>query len=108
MAHLSKLLAVFIFLYFNAAVPVRAENSALFACNEFPPYKMKKSASGLPGFDVEFLKESFKRVGISLDIHYMPWKRALEQARKGEVNGVCSCSRTPEREKDFLSNPLLS
>ena len=84
-----------------------ADNSVLFACNEFPPYKMENSASGLRGFDVEFLEEAFKRVDISLEIQYMPWKRALEQARTGKVNGVCSCSKTRGREAYMLfSAPL--
>ncbi|MEH6404393.1 MAG: transporter substrate-binding domain-containing protein [Sneathiella sp.] len=105
--HLTKLLAGFVVLYFGAGGPALGDGSAVFACNEFPPYKMEKSASGLPGFDVEFLKESFRRVGISVDIQYMPWKRALEQARKGQVNGVCSCSRTQEREEYlYFSSPL--
>lgn len=84
-----------------------ADNSVVFACNEFPPYKMENNASGLPGFDVEFLGEAFKRVGISLEIQYMPWKRALEQARTGRVNGVCSCSKTRDREEYmYFSSPL--
>ncbi|WP_148301773.1 substrate-binding periplasmic protein [Sneathiella glossodoripedis] len=84
-----------------------AEQTVLFACNEFPPYKMENSESGLPGFDVEFLRESFKQVGITLQIQYMPWKRALDVARKGKVDGVCSCSSTKERaEYMYFSEPL--
>lgn len=100
-------LAVLIFLCMGTGRTVFADSSVLFACNEFPPYKMENSASGLPGFDVEFLQEAFMRVGISLDIQYMPWKRALEEARIGRVNGVCSCSRTKERENYlYFSSPL--
>ncbi len=68
---------------------------------------MENSPSGLPGFDVEFLREAFDRVGIPLEIQYMPWKRALDTAKKGEVSGVCSCSYTKEREAYLLfSEPL--
>ncbi len=107
MAEVRISLAILLFLYLGIGKSVSADSTALFACNEFPPYKMENSASGLPGFDVEFLEEAFKRVGVSLDIQYMPWKRALEEARIGRVDGVCSCSRTKERE-DYLyfSSPL--
>lgn len=107
MTKISISLAVLAFLCFGTIRPVLADSSVVFACNEFPPYKMENSASGLAGFDVEFLKEAFMRVGISLNIQYMPWKRALEEARQGRVNGVCSCSHTKEREKYLsFSSPL--
>jgi len=83
-----------ILMCYGVVSPAYAENSVLFACNEFPPYKMEKSESGLRGFDVEFLEEAFNRAGIPLNIVYMPWKRSLAQAQIGKVNGICSCSRT--------------
>jgi len=84
-----------------------SEETAVLACNEFPPYKMENSSSGLPGFDVEFLHEAFNRVGVKPEILYMPWKRALESAKKGKVHGICSCSKTPDRENYLtFSDPL--
>lgn len=80
---------------------------AVFACNEFPPYKMEKRDTGLRGFDVDFLTEAFKRAGISLKIKYVPWKRALRLAQTGDVTGICSCSKAAGREKYIeYSDPL--
>lgn len=93
----------------SAAVSVGAVGAGeiVLACNEFPPFKMEKSDSGLPGFDVEFLTAAFAGSGTTLKIVYQPWMRALQSARTGKVDGLCSCSHTRERE-DFLvfSDPL--
>ncbi|WP_415236713.1 substrate-binding periplasmic protein [Sneathiella sp.] len=107
MAQTFRVLSYFIFLWFLSGNPAFSDESVVFACNEFPPYKMENSDSGLPGFDVEFLQQSFKRVGVDLKIQFMPWKRALEEARQGRVNGVCSCSQTKGRaEYLYFSDPL--
>lgn len=100
---------VFVLLFAAVAFLGRAAaaESVVFACNEFPPYKMENSDTGLPGFDVEFLEEAFKRSGIAIEIVYMPWIRALKEAKDAHVDGVCSCSRTEERDSYLLySEPL--
>ncbi len=102
-----SLFGVLFFSWFEVNGTALASDSVVFACNEFPPYKMENSESGLPGFDVEFLEEVFKRAGIDLIITYMPWNRALNEARYGRVAGVCSCSSTKEREEYlYFSDPL--
>ncbi len=107
MAQIFRVLSCLIFLWLLSGNPAFSDEPVVFACNEFPPYKMENSDSGLSGFDVEFLRQSFKRVGVDLKIQYMPWKRALEEARQGRVNGVCSCSQTKERtEFLYFSDPL--
>ncbi|NVK17591.1 MAG: transporter substrate-binding domain-containing protein [Methylocystaceae bacterium] len=69
-----------------------------FACNEFPPHKMEKSADGLPGFDVEVLKQAFSYSNININVEYYPWKRALENTKSGIVDGLCSCSKSQGRD----------
>jgi len=107
MADICKIAILSVSICFFWLRPAFSEQIASFACNEFPPYKMQNSASGLPGFDVEFLDEAFKRVGISLQIQFMPWKRALVSAKQGKIDGVCSCSKTKDREGYLeFSEPL--
>jgi polar amino acid transport system substrate-binding protein len=79
----------------NAA---RAAETVTLACNEFPPHKMRSSPDGLPGFDVEILQQAFARVGTRVTTHFMPWKRALSEVRTGNADGLCSCSRHPDRD----------
>lgn len=85
-----------------------AGSSLRLACNDFPPHKIETpAADGLRGFDIDIIDEALHRTGWSAEFSFLPWKRALEFAVRGEVDGLCSCSRTPEREAMLLfSNEL--
>lgn len=77
------------------------------ACNEFPPQKMEAAPDGRLGYDVEILTAAFKRVGRRLAVSYFPWKRAFEYAKAGKLDGLCSCSRRPDRDAWFAySEPM--
>ncbi|MBE7637141.1 transporter substrate-binding domain-containing protein [Sneathiella sp. P13V-1] len=77
------------------------KEAVLFACNEFPPQKMENSADGKKGIDVDILEAVFQDINIDFEIRYYPWKRALQLAQNGSVDGLCSCSYTKEREQYF-------
>ncbi len=77
-------------------------------CNDFPPHKIEHVGSNEQrGFDIDIISEAFRRTGRSLEITYMPWKRALEFATRDEFDGLCSCSHTPEREATLLFSDEL-
>ena len=79
------------------------------ACNDFPPFKIEHPTDNNPGSDVEILHEIFKLSKTELQTPFMPWKRALLEAQTGSVTGLCSCSKTKEREKNFyFSNKMGS
>jgi len=85
-----------------------AERSVRLACNNFPPHKIEKPADdGHAGFDIDIVGEALKRVGRSSEISFMPWKRALELAERGQYDGLCSCSHTKEREAKLLFSDEL-
>lgn len=89
--------------------PARAEQSLRFTCNDFPPHKIEHpGADGQRGFDVDIITEAFRRTGWSLEIIFLPWKRALEYATRDEFDGVCSCSRAPGREETLLFSDEIS
>ena len=78
------------------------------ACNNFPPHKIEKPADdGNAGFDIDIIGEALKRIGWSTEISFMPWKRALELAERGQYDGLCSCSHTKEREAKLLFSDEL-
>lgn len=80
-----------------------AEQTLRLTCNDFPPHKIEQpGADGQRGFDVDIITEAFRRAGWSLDITFLPWKRALEFATRPEYDGVCSCSRAPGREETLV------
>jgi len=68
-------------------------------------------ASDLPdqGFLVSVAREAFKRAGYTLDLRYVPFARALAEAKKGTYNGIFGFYYAKDREADFLfSEPLWS
>ena len=78
------------------------------ACNNFPPHKIEKPADdGNAGFDIDIVGQAMKRIGWSTEFSFMPWKRALELAERGEYDGLCSCSYTKEREAKLLFSDEL-
>ena len=78
------------------------------ACNNFPPHKIEQPADdGNAGFDIDIVGEALKRIGWSTEISFMPWKRALELAERGQYDGLCSCSHTKEREAKLLFSDEL-
>jgi polar amino acid transport system substrate-binding protein len=60
------------------------------------------------GVLVDIVTEAFRRCGRQVDIVLLPLARALTEARSGEIGGVFSLFRTPERETYLLytSEPL--
>ncbi len=84
------------------------EHGVRLACNNFPPHKIEQPADdGHAGFDIDIVGEALKRIGRSSEISFMPWKRALELAERGQYDGLCSCSRTKEREARLLFSDEL-
>ncbi|HEV8389448.1 MAG TPA: transporter substrate-binding domain-containing protein [Dongiaceae bacterium] len=85
-----------------------ADQSLHLACNDFPPHKIEHPGSdGLAGFDVDIIAAALKRFHASAEISYMPWKRALELAERGDYDGLCSCSHTKDREAKLLFSEEL-
>jgi polar amino acid transport system substrate-binding protein len=86
----------------------RAASSLHLACNDFPPHKIERPAEdGRLGFDIDIVAEALKRIGWSADISFLPWKRALELAGRGEYDGLCSCSYAKGREAKLLFSDEL-
>ncbi|WP_162916471.1 substrate-binding periplasmic protein [Dongia deserti] len=85
-----------------------SQSSLRLACNDFPPHKIAHPVDdGLAGFDVDIISEALKRMGQSVEVSFMPWKRALEMAERGTYDGLCSCSYTKEREAKLLFSDRL-
>ena len=78
------------------------------ACNDFPPHKIEHpAADGLAGFDVDIITEALKRTSKTAELSFMPWKRALELAERGDYDGLCSCSYTKDREATLVFSDEL-
>lgn len=94
--------------------PALAEESQTLrlSCIDFPPFKIAPGGPqsvdpALLGMDVEIIEAAFAGSRFTPQFTFMPFKRAIELAGRGEYDGICGCSYTPEREAIFeFSNPV--
>ncbi|GAB3121196.1 substrate-binding periplasmic protein [Novispirillum itersonii] len=96
--------AVVLMALMGGAAPALAAD---LACPDFAPFKMTGIPNSRPGIDVEVLGAVFASVQEPVRFQPVPWKRGLELARAGRVDGLCGCSRRPEREQEFLFSDVL-
>ncbi|MDV7338641.1 ABC transporter substrate-binding protein [Terasakiella sp. A23] len=76
------------------------------ATGEFPPHISEK----LPekGTFSEIVTRSFKNAGYKVELKFLPWKRAYNEAKMVKVDGTYSWTPKPKREKDFeFSDPIF-
>ncbi len=61
------------------------------------------------GFFSAVSKAVFKRAGYDIKIQFLPWKRALEEARSGKYDGLLGAYHNKGRAKNFYyPDPLYS
>jgi polar amino acid transport system substrate-binding protein len=96
---LACLLIVLAFLVMTVSVPY-AGTLVLAAANTWPTAYL---IDGRPtGMLVDLVTEAYRRAGHSVEVKLMPWARCLKEAEAGEVDGVFSSFKLPERER-FLA-----
>ncbi len=74
---------------------------------EWPPF----TSASLPddGRISRRVADAFALEGIQVRYEFMPWKRAIEEARAGRYDGTLIWARAPGREQDFYySEPVLT
>ena len=87
------------FLAMTASV-VCADTLVLAAADTWPTAYL---VDGKPtGMLVNLVTEAFRRTGHSVEVELMPWARCLREAETGDVDGVFSSFKLPERER-FLT-----
>lgn len=101
-----NVLLVFFFVQLSSFAFANTQ-SITMACNDFAPLKIEKGPKDRPGRDIEILQSSLALSGIVVNTKFYPWKRALEMGESANINGLCSCSYTKEREKKFLFSDIM-
>ncbi len=66
---------------------ITAADTITLVADKWCPYNCTPGAEQ-PGFLVEIARRAFEQAGHKLEYRLMPWKRALVEAKKGNVNGV--------------------
>lgn len=64
----------------------------------YPPFGYQ-SEGECAGVSCELVQEALKRSGKSLEISFVPWKRALADVRLGNADIVFNAAKTPDREQ---------
>lgn len=54
------------------------------------------------GYVAELMKEAFRRVGYSIKLEYLPWARAIEEAKLCKQDVLLPEYMDEERKKDFI------
>jgi len=75
--------------------------------DDYPPLTAKSLPEG--GLASELVRRAFERSGHKVgELQWVPWKRAMESARRGAIDGTFPWGDTAERRKDLLfSAPFL-
>jgi len=87
-------------------VPVWAEEKkVVLGAYEFPPFVGEQLPNG--GIFTEITVEAFKKVGYQVEVQFLPFARALQYGKDGEVDGIVMFWHNTEREQWFIfSDPL--
>ncbi|GGY47570.1 amino acid ABC transporter substrate-binding protein [Bacterioplanes sanyensis] len=59
------------------------------------------------GFFTAIAREAYKRAGYELVVDFLPWKRALEEARKGKYDGLLGAYYSEDRAKTFYYSDIV-
>lgn len=68
---------------------------------EYPPYEFTENGQ-VKGLAVEVIREAFKAMNHEVTIEVYPWARAQALFKNGEVDGIFTFFKTPEREEFTL------
>ena len=92
------LIASFFVLPFSAA-----EQFTVFCNEKKVPVCYKDKTGKIVGIDVDIVRELSKRLGFSLDIQLVPWKRVLAGVEQGNVDAGMPLFVTKDRKKYSLT-----
>lgn len=102
---------IFIFILFFCGNVISKEKKELkvikLATVDYLPYYGKDVKDNGPFSEIT--REAFKNAGYKLELHFIPWARALKMAKKGKIyQGLLGAWDNEERRKDFLyTNEIL-
>ncbi|MEO4045826.1 transporter substrate-binding domain-containing protein [Pseudomonas sp. CAU 1711] len=81
------------------------QKTVTISSGEFPPFTSAHLPHG--GVVNQLVGEVFASQGYSVELHYMPWRRAKQEARSGRVVASSYWQCNEQNARDFLcSSPL--
>jgi polar amino acid transport system substrate-binding protein len=91
---------------FLANIPVRAETIHVATGKDYPPFTSPELEGG--GFSTEVVRRVFERAGHEVEIHWVPWNRAVMQTRYTKFMGTFPYVKDEEREKYFVFSKVMA
>lgn len=92
----------------SSQAALAAEPLRRFLTEPFPPYTFADEAGRAAGPMADVLREACEQLGWRCSIEVLPWRRALNEAQRGEAHGLFTVSDTPERRAYFhVSVPVV-
>lgn len=73
---------------------------------EWPPYYSDKLEN--QGYLSEMSKLAFKEVNLNVEVHFMPWMRAMKLVRLGEYHGVLGAYWNEERSQTYFYSDVMA
>lgn len=66
--------------------------------NAYPWVVPNEDCTSFSGIDIEFLKLIGEKTGTTIEFSSLPWQRALEEMKQGNIDGIFASSYKKERE----------
>ncbi len=82
----------------RADIILRDRPLYLVGDDAFPPFSFETDGR-LEGIDCDIIRETARRMGVSVTIELVPWRRLIELIRTGGCDGGFSLFSTPERRR---------
>lgn len=86
------------------ALPALAQAPMRFVTNPFPPYTFAADGRAA-GPMVDVLQAACVKLAWNCSVEVLPWRRALNMAQHGEVEGIFAVADLPERRQYFHVSP---
>lgn len=77
-----------------------------FVTEEFPPFSYSRGATASGAFP-ETVEATCALLQWRCTIEVLPWRRALQQAEEGVVDGIFTVIQSPARQAAFFITPML-
>ena len=86
-------------------LPFSAQSETLRLCStaDWPPYEFTDPATKkVKGNSVDIIHKIAEKLSMEVEITSLPWERCLQMNERGEMDGVFSVSKKPEREQYLI------
>ncbi len=83
-----------------------AANDLHFVTEEFPPFSYSRG-NNAGGALPDVVNQVCRMLNYHCSIEVLPWRRALQLAEDGEVDGIFTVIQSPARSQAFFITPML-